>query len=321
MRRRDFIRLASSVAALGSPAIARAQSGWPDKPVRIIVPFAAGGGTDLVARPWAEKLSQAFGQQFIIENRGGASGLIGAEAAAKATPDGYTYLVAAATSVITVPLLRKVTYDHTSFQAVGRLGDILCGFVVHPSIGTKTFKETIDYARSNPGKLVFGSSGPGTVPHMRFEMLKFKTGVDILHVPYRGGADSLQDLLPGNIHMMNEPNTLPHVKAGKLHLICANHTARMADFPDVPTLTELGYPGSDMPLWFCLWAPGGTPKAIITKLNGKLNEISATEDMKAKLLLAGAVPVVQKPEDVETFRAAETKSIAELIKIANIKLE
>ncbi len=321
MRRRDFIRLASSAAAIASPAIARAQAVWPDKPVRIIVPFAAGGGTDLVARPWADKLSQAFGQQFIIENRGGASGLIGAEAAAKSAPDGYTFLVAAATSVITVPLLRKVTYDHTSFQAVGRLGDILCGFVVHPSAGVKTFKETMDYARANPGKLVFGSSGPGTVPHMRYEMLKFKTGVDILHVPYRGGADSLQDLLPGNIHMMNEPNTLPHVKAGKLHLICANHTARMADFPDVPTLTELGYPGSDMPLWFCLWAPGGTPKAVITKLNDKINEISATDDMKAKLQLAGAVPVIQKPEDVEIFRANETKSIAELIKVANIKLE
>ena len=298
MRRRDFLRLASGTAALGSPllaapAITRAQAAWPEKPVRIIVPFAAGGGTDLVARPWAEKLSQAFGQQFVIENRGGASGLIGAEAVAKAPGDGYTFLVAAATSVITVPLLRKVPYDHTSFQAVGRLGDILCGFVVHPSIGAKTFIETMDYAKKNPGKMAFGSSGPGTVPHMRFEMLKYKTGVDILHVPYRGGADSLQDLLPGNIHMMNEPNTLPHVKAGKLHMICVNHTARMADFPDVPTLTELGYPGSDMPLWFCLWAPPGTPKDIIAKMNAKLNEISATDDMKAKLILAGAVPVVQ----------------------------
>ena len=325
MRRREFLRLASGTVALGTPALMssapRAQAAWPDKPVKIIVPFAAGGGTDLVARPWAEKLSQAFGQQFIIENRGGASGLIGTEAVAKSAPDGYTFLVAAATSVITVPLLRKVAYDPASFQAVGRLGDILCGFVVHPSVGVKTFKETIDYAKQNPGKLSFGSSGPGTVPHMRFEMLRFKTGVDILHVPYRGGADSLQDLLPGNIQMMNEPNTLPHVKAGKLNLICVNHTKRMTDFPDVPTLTELGFPGSDMPLWFCLWAPGGTPKEIIGKLNAKLNEISATDDMKAKLYLAGAVPVIQVPEQVEQFRANETKAIAELIKIANIKLE
>ena len=227
----------------------------------------------------------------------------------------------AATAIITVPLLRKVPYDPMSLLAVGRLGDILCGFVVHPSIGAKTFKETIDYAKANPGKMAFGSSGPGTVPHMRFEILKHKTGVDILHVPYRGGADSLQDLLPGNVHMMNEPNTLPHVKAGKLHMIAVNHTARMPDFPEVPTLSELGYPGSDMPLWFCLWAPAGTPKEIIARLNAKINEISTSDEMKTKLHLAGAVPVVQSPEDVEKFRAEETKSIAELIKIANIKLE
>ncbi len=324
MRRRDFLGLASGSFAFGATGItapARANTNWPDKPVRLIVPFAAGGGTDLVARPWAEKLGQAFGQQFVVENRGGASGLIGAEAAAKATPDGYTFLVAAATAVITVPLLRKVPYDHTSFQAVGRLGDTLCGFVVHPSVGAKTFKDVIGYAKANPGKLVFGSSGPGTVPHLRFEMLKTRTGANILHVPYRGGADSLQDLLPGNIHMMNEPNTLPHVKAGKLHLICANHSTRMPDFPDVPTLTELGYPNSDVPLWFALWAPGGTPKDIIQTLNAKMNEISRTEEMKGKLNLAGAVPVIQTPDQVEQFRADETKAIAELIKIANIKLE
>lgn len=321
MRRRDFLRLSAGSALFAAPAIGRTEAAWPDRPVRIIVPFAAGGGTDLVARPWAEKLSEAFGQQFVVENRGGASGLIGAEAAAKAPADGYTYLVAAATSVITVPLLRKVSYDNTSFQAVGRLGDILCGFVVHPSLGAKTFREVMDYTKKNPGKMVFGSSGPGTVPHMRYEMLKLKTGADILHVPYRGGADSLQDLLPGNIHMMNEPNTLPHVKAGKLHLICVNHTSRMVDFPDVPTLSELGYPGADMPLWFCLWAPGGTPKSVIQKLNAKINSISGTEEMKKKLHLAGAVPVVQLPEDIERFRAEETKAIAELIKVANIKLE
>lgn len=326
MRRRDFIRLASASAVvgapiLGAPYVARAQSAWPDRPVKVIVPFAAGGGTDLVARPWAEKLGQAFGQQFVIENRGGASGLIGTEAAAKAPGDGYTFLVAAATPVVTVPLLRKVPYDHTSFQAVGRLGDILCGFVIHSAVGPKTFQETMDYAKKNPGKLAFGSSGPGTVPHMRFEMLKYKTGVDILHVPYRGGADSLQDLLANNVQLMNEPNTLPHVKAGKLHLICANHTERITDFPNVPTLAELGFPGSDMPLWFALWAPPGTPKEIIDKLNVKIAEISKTDDMKAKLNLAGAVPVIQKPEEVEKFRAEETKSIAELIRIANIKLE
>ena len=321
MRRRNFLRLAASTAILGAPALARAQAAWPDRPIRFIVPFAAGGGTDLVARPWAELLGRAFGQQVVIENRGGASGVIGAEAAAKATPDGYTFLVAASTPVISIPLLRKVSYDHNSLHAVGRLGDTVCGFVVQASVGAKTFKEVIDYAKANPGKLAFGSSGPGTVPHMRFEMFKLKTGVDVLHVPYRGGADSLQDLLSNNVHLMNEPNTLPHVKAGKLHLFCVNHVERMPDFPDVPTLTELGYPNSDVPLWFNLWAPGGTPKDIINKMNAKIGEIAKTPEMTAKLHLAGAVPVIQTPDQIEQFRADETKRIAELIKLANIKLE
>jgi len=326
IHRRRFVTIMGAAAAgaglpLAAPNVARAQANWPDKPVRIIVPFAAGGGTDLVARPWAEVLGKAFNQQFVIENRGGASGLIGTEAAAKAPGDGYTFLVAAATPIITVPLLRKVSYDHTSFQAVGRLGDILCGFVIHAAVGPKTYKETFDYAKKNPGKLAFGSSGPGTVPHMRFEVFKHKTGLDILHVPYRGGADSLTDLLANNVQMMNEPNTLPHVKAGKLHMIAVNHSARMEDFPDVPTMTEVGLTGADMPLWFCLWAPPGTPREIIQRVNAKIAEISRTDEMKAKLKLAGAVPVVQTPEETEKFRADETKQIAELIRVANIKLE
>lgn len=321
MRRRDFLRLTSGAVVIGSPSIARSQANWPDKPVKVIVPFAAGGGTDLVARPWAEKLGQAFGQQFVVENRGGASGMIGAEAAAKSAGDGYTFLVAASTPVISIPLMRKVTYDHTSFQAVGRLGDIVCGFVIHADAGPKTFKEMIEYSKKNPAKLAFGSSGPGTVPHLRFEMMKLKTGADILHVPYRGGADSLTDLLANTVQLMNEPNTIPHVKAGKLHMIAVNHTSRMPEFPNVPTLTEHGYPGADVPLWFGLWAPAGTPKDIIQKVNAKIAEISKTDEMKAKLHLAGAVPVIQSSDDMEKFRAEETKTIGELVKLAKIKLD
>src|SRR6185436_603332 len=151
MRRREFLAMAGATLATGIPTQAASQAQtWPERTVKVILPYAPGGATDAIGRPWADKLSQAFGQQFVIENRGGASGLIGAEAAAKSPPDGYTFLVAAATSVITVPLLRKVPYDHTSFQGVGRLGDILCGFAVHPSIGAKTFKEVIYYAKNNP---------------------------------------------------------------------------------------------------------------------------------------------------------------------------
>ena len=326
MQRRRFISLGASAAAgaalpLAAPAVLRAQAPWPDRPVKFIVPFPPGAGTDLIGRPWAELLGQHFGQQFIVENRGGASGVIGTEAVAKAPPDGYTFLVAAATSVVTVPLLRPVPYDHTSLKAVGRLGDIVCGFVLNAAVGPKTFQETFDYAKKHPGKLALGSGGAGTIPHMRLEMLKHKTGLDILHVPYRGAGEALPDLLANVVQMGNDTSTLPHVKTGKLHLIAVNHTERMPEFPGVPTLAELGYPGSDMALWFCLWAPSGTPVEIIQKLNGAMNELAKGAAMKAKLALISAVPVISTPEEAEVFRAAETKTIAELIRIANIKFE
>lgn len=268
LHRRTLMRLGASALVIATPLRARVMAqAWPDKPVKVLVPFAAGGGTDIVARPWAEKLSQVFGQQFIVENRGGASGLIGTEAAAKSAPDGYTLLVSSNTTTVNIPLLRKVNYDPAQLDPIGRLGDVVTGFVILSSVGVKTFKEFVEYAKQNPGKLTFGSSGPGTGPHLRYEMLRYKTGVDILHVPYRGGADSLVDLLSSNIHMMNEPITLPHVKSGKLVLLNINHSARSPDFPDVPTLTELGYPNADAPIWFGLYGPAGIPSEIKQKLN------------------------------------------------------
>jgi tripartite-type tricarboxylate transporter receptor subunit TctC len=320
-RRREFLSIAAGALASGAASRTSAQSSWPDKPVKVIVPFAAGGGTDVVARPWCDKLGQIFGQQFVVENRGGASGLIGTEAATKAAPDGYTLLISSSTTTVNLPLLRKVPYDPKSLFPVARLGDVVTGFVIHASVGAKTFQEMLDYARKNPGKLAFGSSGSGTGPHMRYEMLRYKTGVDILHVPYRGGADSLVDLLANHIQMMNEPVTLPHVKAGKLHLLNINHRERSADFPDIPTLTELGYANADAPIWFGLWAPTGTPVGILQRLNDEIIKASKTPEMKEKLRLAGAAPVTQTLEEIAAFREADTKQMAELIKSANIKIE
>lgn len=324
MHRREFVRLGAGAVAgslLAAPAIVGAQANWPDKPVRIIVPFAAGGGTDVLARPWAEKLSQAFRQQFVIDNRGGASGLIGTEAAAKSAPDGYTFLFTGATTTVAIPLMRKVNYDPESLIPVARMGDVVCGFVINAAVGPKTLPEVIDYAKKNPERLAFGSSGNGTTPHLRFEAFRHRTGLSILHVPYRGGADSLTDLLANNVHLMNEPITLPHVKAGKLHLFVANHAKRMPDFPDVPTLTEAGYPNSDIPIWFTLWAPGGTPKEIMQRLNAKVAELAQTDEMKARIHAAGCEPVIQTPEEIMAFREQDRKNLAELIKVANIKLE
>jgi tripartite-type tricarboxylate transporter receptor subunit TctC len=322
MRRRNFLRIvaAASVAAAIAPTPSFAQA-WPDKPVKIIVPFAAGGATDLLARPWADALGKAFNGQFVIENRGGASGLIGAEAAHRSAPDGYTFLFSSNSTTVFQPLLRKVNYDSKTFTLVARMGDSVSGFVVHPKHGFKTLQDLIDYAKKNPGKLTFGSSGPGTTTHLRYEMLVHKTGIDVLHVPYRGGADSITDLLAGVIDIMNEGSTLPHAKAGKLTLLNVNHSERFAEFPDVPTLAEAGVKDADVPVWFALYGPPNTPKEIVEKLNAKINEFSATADMKGKMQLASAVPVVQNLADLQKHYENDFKSIETLIKAANIKIE
>ena len=321
LHRRELLAAAAGAFATGIASRGSAQPAWPDRPVKVIVPFAAGGGTDAVARPWCDKLSQVFGQQFVVENRGGASGIIGTEATVKSAPDGYTFLMSSNTTPVNLPLLRKVPYDPKALTPVARIGDVVTGFVIHASVGVKTFNEMLDHARKNPGKLAFGSSGPGTGPHLRYEMLRFRTGIDLLHVPYRGGADALTDILGNNIQMMNEPVTLPHVKAGKLHLLNINHSERSADFPDIPTLTELGYPDSDAPIWFSVWAPAGTPREILQRLNEEIVKQSKTAEMKEKLRLAGAAPVIQSLDEISAFREADSKTMAELIKTAQIKIE
>jgi len=323
MRRRAFAALAGSLLAAcwASEAIAQAQS-WPEKAVKLILPYPPGGATDLIGRPWADKLGQAFGHQFVIENRGGAGGMIGTEAAAKAAPDGYTFLLTPGATLTILPHLRQTPYDPIkSFEPVGRVGDLVSGFVINPAVGVKTFKEMVEYAKKNPGKLAYGSAGLGTATHLRIEMLKFKAGIDILHVPYRGSADALNDLLPNNIQMMNEINVLPHVKAGKLILLNVNFSQRHPEFPDVPTLTELGYPGADVPIWFFVCAPAGTPKDIIQKLNARMVEIAKSEEMIAKLKAINVVAPPQTPEEIRAYLVEDSKRNAELIKAAAIKLE
>jgi tripartite-type tricarboxylate transporter receptor subunit TctC len=179
----------------------------------------------------------------------------------------------------------------------------------------------VEYAKKNPGKLAYGSAGLGTATHLRVEMLKFKAGIDILHVPYRGSADALNDLLPNNIQMMNEINVLPHVKAGKLILLNVNFSSRHPDFPDTPTLTELGLEGADVPIWFFVCAPAGTPKDIVEKLNARIVEIARSEEMIAKLKAINVVAPPQTPEEIRSYLIEDSKRNGELIKAANIKLE
>jgi tripartite-type tricarboxylate transporter receptor subunit TctC len=322
MRRRVRLAFASALLASGlAQALAQATS-WPEKPVKLILPYAPGGATDLIGRPWAEKLSQVMGQQFVIENRGGAGGMIGTEAAAKASADGYTFLLTPNATLTILPSLRTVPYDALKgFEPVGRVGDLVSGFVIHPAVGVKDFRDMVAYAKQHPGKLAYGSAGLGTATQLRIEMLKYRAGIDILHVPYRGSADALNDLLPNTVQMMNEINVLPHVKAGKLILLNINYPTRHPDFPDVPTLSELGYPDADVPIWYLVLAPAGTPKDILAKFNATLVELAKSEDIIAKMRAINVIVPPQTPEEIRAHMQEDTRRNAELIKAANIKLE
>jgi len=310
-------------AALALPALRTATAqAWPSKPVKLIVPYAPGGASDTVARPWADKLTQAFGVPFVIDNRGGAAGTIGAEGAVRSVPDGYTLLFSPNSVMTLVPQLRKVGYDpRKDLVPVCRVGDLHCGFVIRPEIGPTSIKEVVEYAKKNPGKLAYGSSGLGTSAQMRLEMFKYRTGADILHVPYRGSADAMNDLLAGNVQMMNEINVLPHVKAGKLKLLCINHQLRNPEFPDVPTLTEAGYPDSDVPIWYSILAPSGVPKEIIATLNQKAVEIAKTDDMVRRLREVSVICPTQTPEEMAAFIEVDRAANALIIKEAKISLD
>ena len=307
-------------AAFAAPAIAQAP--WPSRPVKLVVPYAPGGASDTMARPWAEKLTMAFGQPFVIDNRGGAAGTIGAEAVAKSTPDGYTFLFSPNSIFNVVPQLRKVGYDpKKDFAPVARVGDLHCGFVLRPEIGPSSIKELVEYAKKNPGKLAYGSSGLGTSAQLRMEMLKLKAGVDILIVPYRGSADAMNDLLGGQVQMMNEIIVLPHVKAGKLKLLCINHAQRNPDFPDAPTLTEAGYPESDVPIWYSMQAPAAVPKDIVATFNRRIVEIAKTEEMIRRLREVSIICPTQTPEEIAAFMEADFAANGKLIRDANVKLD
>lgn len=319
--------LLASMVALAAPAAvggrqAMAQAGWPTKPVKLILPYAPGGATDFIGRPWADWLGQAFGQPFVVDNRGGASGAIGVEAVVKSAADGYTFLLTPSAPLTVLPHMRKLAYAPAKdLTPVARVGDLVCGFTITPSLGINSIAELIAYAKKNPGKLAYGSAGPGTSTHMRIEAFKAAAGVDILHVPYRGSADALNDLLAGNVQLMNEINVIPHVKAGKLKLLNVNNPTRHPDFPDVPTLAEAGFPGIDVPVWYSVWAPTGTPKAIIDAFNAKVRELAPKPDMAAKMQSINVVVPIQTPAEMTAYFEQDSAANLKLIKDAKITLD
>ena len=307
--------------ALTAPALAQGAENWPNKPVRVIINFGPGGTADNSMRPFAERLSKALGQTFVLEHRGGASGAIGLEAVAKSQPDGYTFGVTPALSMIILPHLRKVPYDpFKDLAPVTHFTDGVLLFAVHPSVPANNLAEFVAHAKKNPGKLSWGTAGVGSYGHIMSEVFKLEAGVDILHVPYRGGGESLADFLAGVVQVHADPNTMPHVAAGKSKLFAVLDRQRLPDYPDVPTLKEI-YPAIDFLAWFAVFAPVGTPQPIIQKLAAEMNKIAREPDLKPLLAKAAIAPVAGTPEELAVLLKKDYDRFGELIRKLNIKAE
>lgn len=285
MRSRGWARLLAAAAmALGcgiQSAKAQDAKDWPSKPVRIIVNYAPGGSADNTMRPYAERLSKALGQQFVLEHRGGASGAIGLEATMKAPPDGYTFGITPMLSVAIAPHLRKTAYHPLNdLKPVAMVTVATVLFASHPSVPGKTFQEVAEHIKQNPGKLGFGTAGVGAMLHILIEVLNREHGINILHVPYRGAGESLQDFLAGVIQLHGDPNTLPHIASGKANLLAILDRGRHPDFPNVPVLKEI-YPSIDWISWFGVFAPPGTPDPIVEKMSAELAKLSTDPEVQA----------------------------------------
>ena len=314
-------RLLALAVLSGITGPVMAQENWPTKPVKIIVNFAPGGGTDNATRPIADRLSRVFGQQFIIENKAGASGTIGVEAAVRAPADGYTFFATGSPVLILIPQARKVPWDtFKDMVPVARIADYMLPITVNPSLPVNTIKELEAYSKANPGKLVCGSAGLGTFTHMICETLKASGGIDNLHVPYRGGADALNDFLAGITNIHSEPNVMPHVKAGKAKLLAIADRERHPDYPNVPLISEI-YPDIRIFGWFGLLAPTGTPPAIVKKLNEEINRITALPEMRTQYLGVALRPGGGTPEQFATILREDWEFYGKLVKALNLKLE
>ena len=298
---------------------------YPTKPIRIVVPFPAGGTTDVLARAAAQKLAETLGQPAVVDNRPGAGGNIGAELVAKSAPDGYTLLMGTVgTHAINPGLYPKLPYDHVKdFAPVILVAGVPNVLVINPALPVNSVPELIAYAKANPGKLNFASSGNGTSIHLSAELFKTMAGVQMTHVPYKGSAPALQDLVGGQVQLMfdNLPSSLALIKGGKLKALAVTSSTRAAALPDVPTLAESGLPGFEASSWFGLLAPAGTPPPVIAKLNGEIAKWLATPEAKEKLLAQGANAAGGTAEEFAQFIAAETAKWQKVVKESGAKVD
>ena len=330
-RRRAWGRLAAQglVALLPAmviaPTPAQTQTPtWPDKPVRFLVPYPPGGGTDVIARIVQQKFQAALGQPIVIENRGGAGGSVGTEAVAKAAPDGYTVLFTLSSHTINPAIFPKLGYDTVKdFEPVGLVASLPQILVTQAGFPANNVAELTALARARPGTLSFASVGNGSPGHLAGELQALRTGVKLTHIPYRGGGPAVTDVMGGQVPTLwvSIPAAAPFVKAGKLKALAVSTTQRSAAFPEVPTMQEAGVPDFDVDSWYAMFVPARTPKAIIERLNKALNSVLADADIRDKLLAQGAEGVGGTPEALGAVVAAELPRWAKLAKDANIKAE
>jgi len=315
--------LAAALLVVAAP-VALGQAAYPTKPVRLVVPFPAGGTTDLLARAAAQKLSEAWGQQVIVDNRPGAAGNIGAELVSKAAPDGYTLLMGTVgTHAINPSLYAKMPYDHVKdFAPVILVAGVPNVLVVNPGLPVNSVAELIAYAKANPGKLNFASSGSGTSIHLSGELFKTMTGVQMTHVPYKGSAPALTDLMGGQVQLMfdNLPSSLAFIKAGKLRALGVTSAVRAAALPDTPTVADT-VPGFEASSWFGILAPAGTPRDIVTKINAETAKWLASPDAKEKLAGQGANVAGGSPDAFAKHIQTETAKWAKVVKDSGAKVD
>ena len=325
MNRIARLILALVLAAAACAAAAAQAQAYPTKPIRMIVGFPPGGGTDVVARVIAQKLSEWYGQPVTVENRPGATGTIGAEVVAKSAGDGYTLLMGHVNSTGIAPnLFSKMAYDPIrDFAAVAYVGYVPNVLAVHPSVPAKSMKELIALAKSKPGEMNYASSGNGSTQHLAGEMFKQLTGVNIVHIPYKGSGDAIKDLLAGVVSMNFDtmPPVMEHIRGGRLKGFAISTPRRLPQLPDVPTFEEEGLTGFDVTNWYGVMAPAATPREIVTKLNADINRAMQVPEVRARLEGVGTQLKEQSAADFDAFMKAEVAKYARLIKAAGIKID
>ena len=317
-----MIRALLLLLALCSTAWAQS---YPTKPVRILLGFPVGQATDILARIAAQRLSTQHGQQFYVDNRPGAAGIIATELAAKAEPDGYTLLASSSGPLAVNPgLYAKLPYDvQRDFVMVAGIGIVPYAVVVNPSSPIKDIKGLVEYAKANPGKLNYASGGSGVTNHLVTEMFKAAAGIDMQHVPYKGGPAALTDLVGGQVDVMFETMvaTLPLVKSGKLRAIAVSSANRAAAAPELPTISESGYPGFTGVPWVAMAAPIKTPRAIVASLNAEINRILAAADVREGFIASGSEPMIMNLAELDTFVKAETQKWGRAVKASGAKVD